>query len=319
MRLFEPIRSLTPCNLCQSHTCWLIGTEGRHGQKLRTLLCQQCGLAWTDPTPSSEELEKFYVDDYREAYKGTFEPKRKHTYRAGKVALRRWNRLSPHLPTGGALLDVGSGGGEFIYLMRQQGYKVSGIEPNRGYGEYAKRELDLPVTISFIGQELPVEGPFQVITLFHVLEHLRDPLSMIQMLAQKLERGGVLVIEVPNLMTTLHTPNNLYHYAHLFHFSPKTLILLGSLCGLRPVWTGVTEGGDNVTVVLTPDEASVTVLPAENGPTIRQILSEHTTIKHYCRLSTHARFLKKQIGQLIELARVSRTKNQHEALQLALR
>lgn len=318
MKLFDPVRSSTPCNLCQSHTTWLIGTKGRHGQKLRTLLCQHCGLAWTDPTPTSEELEKFYIDDYREAYKGTFEPKRKHTYRAGRVALKRWKRLAPHLPTGGALLDVGSGGGEFLFLMRQNGYDVSGIEPNRGYGEYAKRELNLPITLSFIGEELPIKGEFQVITMFHVLEHLRDPLSMIQTLARRLMPGGVLVIEVPNLMSTLHAPNNPYHYAHLFHFSPKTLVLLGALCGLRPVWTGVTEDGDNVTIVLTPDSGITAVVPADNGPAIRHLLSQHTWVTHYGRISTHGRFLKKQIGQLIEMARVAKAKDQREALLQAL-
>lgn len=318
MKLFDAMRADTPCNLCHSTQGWLIGEKGRHGQRLRTLLCQECGLAWTDPTPSKEELEKFYVDDYRELYKGTFEPKSKHTYRAGRLALKRWNRLAPYLPPGGRLLDIGSGGGEFLYLMREQGYEVAGIEPNRGYGEYAQRTLDLPITVSFIGDHLPVDGEFQVVTMFHVLEHLRDPLAMIRMVAERIGKNGVLIIEVPNLLSILHAPNQPYHYAHLFHFSPKTLTLLGALCGMRPAWCEATEEGDNVTIVLKRDPTVSASLPAENGPQIRTLLAQHTAVKHYLRPFTYRRFIAKQCGQLAERVRVARYANQRDALLAAI-
>ena len=110
------------CNLCGAGEVAELGDKDRQGLPLRTVICQECGLVWTDPRPSEEEIKKFYAEEYRVRYKGTWQPKLKHVYRGGLVARARYATLRPFLRSGDVILDVGSGGGELVYLLRGLGY-----------------------------------------------------------------------------------------------------------------------------------------------------------------------------------------------------
>ena len=70
-----------------------------------------------DPVPF-ENTELFYQNDYRKSYKGVHQPKPKHVYRAGKVALARYERLKKLLQKLAKCLDAGSSSGEFVYLLQ---------------------------------------------------------------------------------------------------------------------------------------------------------------------------------------------------------
>ena len=86
-----------PCNLCGSTDAEEIRSKDRHGDCLRSVICRRCGLVWTDPRPTPEQVREFYAHEYRLDYKGTYQPKPKHTYRSGKVAVDRFQRLRPIL------------------------------------------------------------------------------------------------------------------------------------------------------------------------------------------------------------------------------
>ena len=103
-----------PCNLCSSQQVSILSNTSRERRPLRTVICQNCGLAWTDPRP--HQAREFYADEYRLSYKGSYSPKPKHVYRAGNVAIDRYRRIQHHLPLTGSVLDVGSGGGEFTTM-----------------------------------------------------------------------------------------------------------------------------------------------------------------------------------------------------------
>ena len=142
-----------PCNLCGGTDVTELSTRDRDGRYLRTVACNGCGLVWTDPRPSEEEVRTYYERDYRVSYKGAFTPKLKHIYRAGRVAHNRYQRVSPYLKDGDRILDVGSGGGEFLYLLTRQGYAAQGVEPNQGYGEYSIAEYGVTVNMGFIQEQ----------------------------------------------------------------------------------------------------------------------------------------------------------------------
>lgn len=84
---------------------------------LRTVICAKCGLVWSDPLPHNPR--DFYEDSYRVSYKGTYSPKPKHILRAGNVALSRYQKIEKLLSKPLSILDVGSGGGEFSYLLKE--------------------------------------------------------------------------------------------------------------------------------------------------------------------------------------------------------
>ena len=117
-----------------------MAVRDRHGKPLPVTCCAGCGLTYVDPIPTREELARFYAERYRLEYKQASQPSLRHIYRAGKVALGRLRVAALLAAPGARALDCGAGGGEFTYLMSSRGYRMTGIEPNDGYREFARRE-----------------------------------------------------------------------------------------------------------------------------------------------------------------------------------
>src|SRR5438046_2572193 len=111
-----------PCNLCGARQVSEVSLRDRDGKYLRTVICHGCGLVWTDPRPAEDEVKTFYAHEYRLLYKGAWQPKFKHVYRGSKVSLNRLRWLRKFLRPADAVLDVGAGGGELVYLLRGLGY-----------------------------------------------------------------------------------------------------------------------------------------------------------------------------------------------------
>jgi len=235
-----------PCNLCGGAEVSVLSQVSRSGDRLRSVACRQCGLVWSDPRP--HDARRFYEDDYRLSYKGTFEPRPKHVLRAGKVAVSRLAKVERFLAGSMRVLDVGSGGGEFAYLLKKLGHDVHGIEPNRGYGDYAVRQYGIGVTLGFAGDVPLEETAFDLITIWHVLEHTEDPAEVLRQLRCALRPDGVVVIEVPNVEATCQSPRSTFHEAHLYNFNLASLEAMCSKAGLQPQWRTVSDDGGNITI-----------------------------------------------------------------------
>lgn len=215
------------CALCgHSDTFETISTiDAKTSERLIVSLCSQCGLVQQTPSPSSHELKLYYSHHYRQDYKKTYIPKSNHIYRAGKIALQRIGFLKNIGITQGTLLDVGAGGGEFVYLSGKSGFQSQGIEPNIGYSEYANQEYGCEV---MTGELDEIQGRYDVITSFHVLEHLPSPLAAFAKLYSLLNEKGILFIEVPWSEAQDASPINIYFKAHIFYFSVDTLTACAS-------------------------------------------------------------------------------------------
>ncbi|WP_261842235.1 class I SAM-dependent methyltransferase [Aliamphritea ceti] len=215
------------CALCSS-------TEGHENlsyqdskttKPLLVSMCNHCGLIQQNPIPSKAELCRYYSHDYRQDYKHSFEPKPKHVYRAGTTAMQRIHFLTDNNISSGKLLDIGAGGGEFVYLSSKQGFNSKGLEPNIGYAEFANKHYGNQITAGNLDD---LQGSYDVITLFHVLEHLASPIDAFAKLHAALNPNGKLLIEVPWIETNDASPKNIYFKAHLYYFSTETLIACAS-------------------------------------------------------------------------------------------
>jgi 2-polyprenyl-3-methyl-5-hydroxy-6-metoxy-1,4-benzoquinol methylase len=226
---------LTACNLCQSHEGTLVAAKDRHGQPLPVTCCATCGLTYVDPIPTRDELARFYAERYRLEYKQASRPRLKHIYRAGKVALGRLRIAGLLSAPPARVLDCGAGGGEFSYLLTSRGYRLTGIEPNDGYREYARAEYGVDLRPGTLDDNEFSSAEFDLITIFHVLEHVPDPRAALRRLAAWLKPGGHLYIEVPNALTDVSSPSNLYHRAHLYYFAAAPLAALAQQAGLATV------------------------------------------------------------------------------------
>jgi 2-polyprenyl-3-methyl-5-hydroxy-6-metoxy-1,4-benzoquinol methylase len=241
------------CNLCGSAEALPVAELDRDRKPLRTVICTRCGLVRTDPRPDPAALQAYYSTEYRLSYKGSWRPKPKHVYRAGRVARARWQRLRPTLGKRSRVLDVGASSGEFVHILKEAGLSPRGIEPNVAYSGWAREVLKLPVvTGDWDGAEFAA-GEFEAITLFHVVEHLADPRGALTRLAQWLTPDGLIVVEVPNVESPCGSPSRRFHFAHLHNFNLETLKAAGEAAGLRVVQAYASPDGGNITAVFTPE------------------------------------------------------------------
>jgi 2-polyprenyl-3-methyl-5-hydroxy-6-metoxy-1,4-benzoquinol methylase len=227
-------------------TCILCGSQNRElmieKDPWKIYRCTSCGLGVLDPRPSREELKDLYDRDYfASQYDEGVDP--------GSPEFKKWLSLLDHRvrffkskKAHGRLLDIGCGNGYFLALCRNKGYDVQGIDISEWAATYATKTLGLQV---HVGQIDAVELPgkyFDIITLWHSLEHTRDPRYIIERAKSWLKSNGILVIEVPN-----YEGRDARSYGkdwigwqfpfHFFHFTPTSLKRLLSEYGFRVVKT----------------------------------------------------------------------------------
>ncbi len=123
-----------------------------------------------------------------------------------------------------SILDYGTATGEFLSFMQKKTFLVSGVEPSKKAREQAIKNLNKNIVVSI--DEL--EESFDVITLWHVLEHVQNLEELIQKLQEKLNKGGILLVAVPNFKSADTMHYNEYWAAydvprHLWHFSPNSI------------------------------------------------------------------------------------------------
>ena len=200
-----------------------IKKDAKTGDFITISCCQKCGLVQLGDIPSEQDLYEFYTSKYRVEYRKQDRPSSKHVYRAGALAISRLKKLSPFLKKKAKLLDIGSGGGEFTYLASRMGADARGIDPSSGYLEFGKNHYSIDVEQKQIS-ELGDTQSYQVITMFHVLEHLPDPLRVIRKVHQILKVGGCFIIEVPSLESKASSPFNHFFKAHICYFTSLSLI-----------------------------------------------------------------------------------------------
>jgi 2-polyprenyl-3-methyl-5-hydroxy-6-metoxy-1,4-benzoquinol methylase len=272
---------------------------------LPSVICRSCGLVWTDPRPSAEQVRAFYAAEYRLDYKGTAQPKPKHVYRAGKAALDRVRRIRPHLPAGSRILDLGAGGGEVVYLLRSLGFEAEGIEPNEGYARHAATALGAPVRQGFWQDSDLAEERMDALTMFHVAEHLESPSRTFEAANRWLRPGGVFVVEVPNVEATCQHPASQFHIGHLYHFNLRTMEALHRKAGFDVVETMVSPDGGNITVVSVKVSAPVPCTGiAGNYERVATILRGHTPLRHALSLHPYLRPVRKLFSRLTEYLEV---------------
>jgi SAM-dependent methyltransferase len=222
------------CDLCRGTEFDLIGRRDRKGNELFTDLCTTCGLVSHRIIPSEEQLAEFYARDYRRQYHGEATPSARRVMRAWKNGERIYSHVAPWLPRGSDVFEVGAGIGCTVKHFEQQGYAAAGVEPNEGFQSFARRRLRARISNGFLF-DLPAAPQHDCLLLIHVIEHLRSPRAALEHLHAMLRDDGLLYVECPNLAGPFATRSRLFHFAHIYNFTPMTLEALARSCGFEPV------------------------------------------------------------------------------------
>lgn len=185
------------------------------------------------PLPNNVTLERYYAEEYRSDYQNvSSEPTVKHRKKRLAEGEKRLVRLENLISEIDTVLDFGCGSGEFIELCNQKGLVTTGFEPGKGYAEYAKTKRNLSV-ITGTSDTLEIVEQFDLITSFHVFEHLVDPLNILQKMQLWLKPGGKIFLETPNLKNALYKGFGCLHFAHTLGFSRYSMEYLGAAAGLK--------------------------------------------------------------------------------------
>lgn len=231
----QVIQAETACPLCGAVEAFRVAAKDRYGRAMSTVVCIHCGLFRTDPLPSSESSARFHRTQYRQMYKGAASPTARRIYRSARLAIARWKHLAPFMPPACSVLDIGSGSGEWLYVLDRMGRRPEGIEVDPCYADFSVRSYGVSVAKASVFDFDPRGRRFDVITAFHVLEHLADPLAVLRKCHDWLTSDGILAVEVPNLASTRQNPSRLFHPAHLVGFTPGSLHFAAESAGFQPV------------------------------------------------------------------------------------
>jgi len=194
------------------------------GEKFDVGYCHTCKLHITSPAPRYDELGRFYPSSYYGSGQ-RFNPivemllNNLYSYRAIQIE----NKHEP-----GKVLDVGCGRGLLLDKLRRRGWEPQGTELSEEAATFARKRLGLPVTTKELKEcEFP-DSEFDLVILWHVLEHVRSPKAMLMEINRILKPGGILLVAVPNFSSweaRLGGPAwfHLDVPRHLNHFTTKSL------------------------------------------------------------------------------------------------
>jgi 2-polyprenyl-3-methyl-5-hydroxy-6-metoxy-1,4-benzoquinol methylase len=227
------------CLLCNSSEGSMLveapdSLPGGSGLWFAVMQCQDCGLCYTCPRPSTMAMSQFYPK-HRSPKNSTL-----------RHAAERWwpfpdrsrHKHLERLPIlgQGRLLDIGCGRGTFLQRMQQRGWSVTGLDASEKAVQRIRSELGLSALTGSLPHAELGEACFDLITMRHSLEHAHQPLEVLRAAYRLLAPDGQLIVSAPNIDSLpfkwfgrhwrgLNLPR------HSTHFTPDTLQLMLARAG----------------------------------------------------------------------------------------
>lgn len=184
--------------------------------------CVKCGLAFLDPRPSREEIEKIYGDEY---FRDHVKPEILDSRALASAGL--FNKIKKYLPEKGRILDIGAATGAYLSAFKNQRWDVSGIEISDYARESAKIIFDITLYRDLESAAFSSDY-FNLILMNHVIEHLPEHVTLLKEVNRILKPEGILFIGTPNFGSPSAAKlksdwPSLKPDEHLTFFTPKTL------------------------------------------------------------------------------------------------
>jgi 2-polyprenyl-3-methyl-5-hydroxy-6-metoxy-1,4-benzoquinol methylase len=232
-----------PCPLCGSPKASLVyKTPSVHMAFFRDIFaqrvqrCSNCDFVFTNPMMPADKLERYYSENY--LLEGlpvprTVEEFLSERYKEIWFSKQRDLELVLKSKNSGRLLDIGCASGTLLWLAREKGFEVQGVEVGRSSVEFARKVLGIEVFLGQLEEAHFAAGEFDVVTMIHSLEHVPQPRRVLREVHRILKDNGVLVAVVPNFVSWSSARDGekwrwLQPENHYSHFTPVTLANLAA-------------------------------------------------------------------------------------------
>ncbi len=212
------------CNLCGLNNYQLLHIRYFDDKIPITIVkCDNCGLIYTSPKLTKQEMEKLYKENYyyfRSNYTSTYE--NRDITKAQEI----FNRIQKFKKKG-SILDIGCGKGWLLRIAQENNWKTYGLEVSRYASNYARKKLGLNVLTGTIAEANFPSQYFDIITMLDVIEHLENPLNDLMKLNKILKKDGLLIIETPHIGSIYYKITRKYwvgfNIFHNYYFSLTTM------------------------------------------------------------------------------------------------
>ncbi len=230
MKLSDKSTVRIDCRICGSKSSKLISEKVSDAPNAKIYQCKNCEMVYLHPIMNLEDESEFYEQEFptymeaRSAPGGANAAAHFRSYMP--EAERRAALVRSFLPPDASVLEVGSSTGYFLHAIQGYVASVTGVEPGRSFAEYAQQN-----SIPTVDALRDLKGTqYDILLLYYVLEHIRDPVAFLKELQNYLKPGGRLLLEVPNVDDVLLTEYDIpdfgpfyYQKAHYYNFSRTTL------------------------------------------------------------------------------------------------
>lgn len=204
--------------------------------------CKKCGVNFLQRNQQVKDSydENYFSSKYVDQYGKSYLQDEPNIRKFSQERISVLEKILGQLIKGKAVFDVGCAFGFFLDECRKKGAKVSGLEIISGAVQYARRILHLTVQCQDLAHFHPVRNSYDIIGLWYVLEHFKDPDKILLKLTQSLKPGGLLAISVPHsrgysYLCDMKTALKERPTDHYFDFSIKSFRFISRLYGLKMV------------------------------------------------------------------------------------
>lgn len=185
--------------------------------------CESCGMVLTSPVPSEKEIERYYKSAEYLSHNSNRKTLTSLVYKfVRKINIKRKFKLINSFNTGSTILDYGCGSGHLLEYFKKKGWKIYGVETNALAQVTASKLNNINISEN-LDTVFAKENSLDVITLWHVLEHIHNLNEVVNKLSILLNKSGILIIAVPNINSPdskvfgefwagLDVPRHLYHF-----------------------------------------------------------------------------------------------------------
>ena len=175
------------CKICDAPN-----TSIKHIGNTELVFCKACKVAFLATLPSQEQLSRYYENKYEITTQEYISTEKRRIFRIPEQ-IKLISKLARLKPPPASVLDVGCDKGYFLDEIRRCGYSVLGVEPSQAAQDYCRRiGIEVKTTVD------EIKATYDIITMWHTLEHVSEPVTFLNHLCEHLDPKGIVAVRVPD-------------------------------------------------------------------------------------------------------------------------